>query len=121
MSRRVANNSTRRRRPPAIHKRYTKTEILDEIANNTEVDRKQVAAVFDELGSIVERHMRKRAAGEFILPGLLKIQALKKAARPARKNVPNPFKPGEFMDVPRKPASNRVKITPLKKLKDFAL
>jgi len=121
MNRRSANHSARRRRPPAIHKRYTKAEILGEIANNTNIDRRQVAAVLDELGSIVERHIRKRAAGEFILPGLLKIQAQKKAARPARRNVPNPFKPGEFMDVPRKPASTRVKITPLKKLKDFAL
>ena len=120
MNRRSTNRPTRRRKPPAIHKRYTKTEILDEIANNTQVDRKQVSAMLDELGSIVERHVRKRAAGEFILPGLLKIQALKKPARPARKNVPNPFKPGELMDVPRKPASTRVKITPLKKLKDFA-
>ncbi len=120
MNRRSANHSARRRKP-AIHKRYTKTEILEEISNNTHIERKQVAAVLDELGSIVERHVRKRAAGEFILPGLLKIQAVKKPARRARRNVPNPFRPGEVMDVPRKPASTRVKITPLKKLKDFAL
>ena len=42
-------------------------------------------------------------------------------ARPARKNVPNPFKPGEVMDVARKPATTRVKVLPLKKLKEFAL
>ena len=93
MKRRSANNSARRRKPPAIHKRYTKTEILDEVANNTSLERREVDAVLNELGSIVERHIRKRAAREFILPGLLKIQAVKKAARPARKNVPNPFKP----------------------------
>ena len=45
-----------------------------------------------------------------VLPGLLKIKTVKKPARPARKNVPNPFKPGEFMDVPKKPASTRVKV-----------
>ncbi len=121
MIRRTAGAAKRRRRKPAIHKRYTKTEILNEIATNTDLDRKQVAAVFDELGSIVERHVRKRAAGEFILPGLLKITTVKKAARAARKNVPNPFKPGEVMDVPRKPASTRIRVTPLKKLKDYAL
>ena len=120
MIRRTARAATRRRKP-AIHKRYTKSEILNEIAANTDMDRKEVAAVLDELGSIMERHVRKRAAGEFILPGLLKITTVKKAARPARKNVPNPFKPGEVMDVPRKPASTRIRVTPLKKLKDYAL
>ncbi len=120
MIRRTARAAARRRKP-AIHKRYTKTEILNEIAANTDMDRKEVSAVLDELGSIIERHVRKRAAGEFILPGLLKITTVKKAARPARKNVPNPFKPGEVMDVPRKPASTRIRVTPLKKLKDYAL
>ena len=121
MIRRTVGAANRRRRKPAIHKRYTKTEILNEIANNTDVERKQVVAVLDELGSIIERHVRKRAAGEFILPGLLKIATVKKAARAARKNVPNPFKPGEVMDVPGKPASTRIRVTPLKKLKDYVL
>ncbi|RMG39963.1 MAG: DNA-binding protein, partial [Candidatus Dadabacteria bacterium] len=44
---------------------------------------------------------------------------VKRPARPARKNVPNPFKPGEFMDVAARPASWRVKVTPLKKLKEM--
>ncbi len=118
MARRTAGA---KRRKPAIHKRYTKAEILEEIAANTGIDRKAVAAVLDELGSIMERHLRKRAAGEFILPGLIKIATAKKAARPARKNVPNPFKPGQVMNIARKPASARIKLTPLKKLKDFAL
>ena len=42
------------------------------------------------------------------------------AAKKARKNVPNPFKPGEFMDVAAKPASTSVKVLPLKRLKDMA-
>ena len=51
--------------------------------------------------------------------GLLKIKAVKKPAQPARKNVPNPFKPGEFMDIPAKPASVKVKSLPLKRLKEM--
>ena len=119
MIRRTGRAVTRRRKS-AIHKRLTKTEILGEIAANTNIDRKGVAAVLDELGSIIERHVRRRAAGEFVLPGLLKITTVKRPARPARKNVPNPFRPGEFMDVPAKPASTRIKLKPLKKLKDYA-
>jgi hypothetical protein len=45
----------------------------------------------------------------------------KKPARKAQKGVPNPFRPGELMDVAAKPASIRVKALPLKKLKDMPL
>jgi len=104
----------------AIQKKYTKTQILNELAENTELSKKQVAAVLDELGVLIERHLKKRSVGEFTLPGMLKIKTVKRPARPARKNVPNPFKPGELMDIPKKPATTRVKVLPLKKLKDFA-
>ena len=76
--------------------------------------------VLDGLTDLIERHLSKRGAGEFTMPGLLKIKAVKRPARPARKGVPNPFKPGEMMDIPKKPASVRVKVLPLKKLKSFA-
>jgi len=73
------------------------------------------------LDTLIERHIKKRAVGEFTLPGLLKIKCVTRPARPARKGVPNPFRPGELMDIPRKPASTRVKVLPLKKLKEYAL
>ena len=42
-----------------------------------------------------------------------------KPAQPAKKGVPNPFKPGELMDVAAKPAKNVVKVRALKNLKDM--
>ena len=114
-------STVKTRKTPAIQKKYTKTEILNEISENTSLSKKEVAAVLEELSVLIERHVKKRAAGEFTLPGLLKIKSVQRPARPARKNVPNPFRPGEMMDVPRKPASIRVKVLPLKKLKEFAL
>ena len=48
------------------------------------------------------------------------IKVVKKPAQGARKNVPNPFRPGETMDVKAKPASTSVKVLPLKKLKEMA-
>ncbi len=108
------------KKPKTIKERYTKTQILNEIAESTDLSRKQVASVLDELTDIIDRHIKKRACGEFVLPGLLKIQAQKVPARKAKKGVPNPFKPGELMDVAAKPASIRVKVRPLKKLKDMA-
>jgi len=104
----------------AISDKYTKTDILIEISEKVGLTKKQVSQVFDELTEIVEGHIKKRGCGEFVLPGLLKIVTIKKPARKAKKNVPNPFKPGETMDVAAKPASVQVKVRALKKLKDFA-
>lgn len=109
------------RKVTAVSEKFTKTQILNEIAEATGLARKDVNAVMEELSVIIERHIKKRAVGEFILPGLLKIKTIKKPAQKARKNVPNPFRPGETMDVAAKPASTRIKVLPLKKLKDMAM
>ncbi len=103
----------------AIKSRYTKTAILTEIAGNTDLSKKQVSAVLDELSDLIERHIKKGGVGEFTMPGLLKIKTVKRPAKKAQKGVPNPFRPGETMDIAAKPASTRVKVLPLKGLKDF--
>ena len=61
-----------------------------------------------------------REPGVITLPGLVKIEKKKVPARKAEKGVPNPFKPGELMDRPAKPAYNKVKVRALKMLKDMA-
>ncbi len=108
------------RKLTAIKERYTKTQILLELSENTELSKKQVSAVLDELAVLIERHIKPRSCGEFTLPGLMKVKTVKKPARKARKNVPNPFKPGELMDVAAKPASTKVKVLPLTRLKGMA-
>jgi len=107
------------KKAPAIKDKYTKSAIIASLAESTDLSKKQVTAVLDELSGLIERHLRKGAAGEFTLPGLMKIKAVKKPARKAKKGVPNPFKPGETMDVAAKPASTAVKISALKGMKDF--
>lgn len=103
----------------AIKSKYTKSAILAEIADNTELSKKQVTNVLNELSDLIQRHVKKGGAGEFTLPGLLKIKTVKKPARKARKGVPNPFRPGEVMDIAAKPASTKIKVLPLKGLKEF--
>ena len=115
----AAKTSAPAKRLPAIKQKYTKSAILSEISENTDLSKKQVTAVLDELKDLIERHVKKGSTGEFTLPGLLKIKTVKKPARKARKGVPNPFRPGEVMDVAAKPASTKVKVLPLKSLKDF--
>jgi len=56
-----------------VKEKFTKGQILADIADSTGLAKKQVGAVIDELGILIERHIRKNAAGEFVLPGLLKL------------------------------------------------
>ena len=100
-----------------IDKAMGKGEILAELAERTELSRKQVGRVLDEMAALIERHIEKRSVGTFTLPGLLKVKVVQTPARPARAGVPNPFRPGETMDVAAKPARRKVKVLPLKKLK----
>lgn len=109
------------RKITAVKKPFTKTQLLAEVAENTGLSKKDVSNVLEELSVVIERHIKKRATGSFTLPGLLKISTAKVPARKAKKNVPNPFKPGETMDVAARPASTKVKVSPLKKLKEMAL
>ncbi len=98
-----------------------KSEMIKTIADDTDLPAKAVRAVLESMGSLIEAHVKPRSAGVFKLPGMFKIQVIKKPASKARKGVPNPFRPGETMDVAAKPASKRVKILPLKQLKNMAL
>ncbi|WP_323815507.1 HU family DNA-binding protein [Cellvibrio sp. NN19] len=103
----------------AIAERQNKTQMLQQISDATELSKKQVQAVLDELTNIIEGHIKKKGVGEFVLPGLLKITTVKKPATKARKGI-NPFTKEE-VTFKAKPASISVKVRPLKKLKEFAV
>lgn len=74
--------------------------------------------MLDELGVVMHRHLKKRAVGQFTLPGLMKIKTVRKPARRARKGI-NPFT-GEETTFAAKPPQNVVKVQPLKALKEMA-
>lgn len=95
----------------------SKSEILNIIATETELNRKQVSAVLDSLTSLIGKSIGSRGAGMFSLPGLLKVKVIKKPATKARKGI-NPFTKEEVM-FKAKPARKIVKVLPLKGLKDM--
>ena len=101
----------------AAKKAPTKTEVLNSIAEQTELSKKDVAAVLDALANDIGKALGKRGPGMFSIPGLCKIIVKKKPATKARKGI-NPFT-GEECMFKAKPASNQVKIRPLKNLKDM--
>ena len=101
-----------------IKEPMTKSQLFATIAENTELKKKDVVAVFDELASLINGHVKKNGAGIFTLPGLLKIKVIRKPATKARKGI-NPFT-GEPTIFKAKPARNVVKAQPLKNLKEMA-
>jgi nucleoid DNA-binding protein len=103
----------------AIKEKYTKVQIIDEIATNTELSKKQVKKVFEELEGLMARHLSKRAVGEFAIPGLFKVTTVRKKATKARKGI-NPFT-GEPTVFKAKPARTVVKMRALKRVKDMVL
>ena len=102
----------------AISKAMNKSQVMTHIAEHTDLSKKQISEVFECMGNLMHRHLRKRAAGEFTVPGLMKCTVKRKPATKARKGI-NPFT-GEPTTFKAKPARNVVKVRPLKKLKEMA-
>ncbi len=104
-------------KPKSVSKAFTKSELLNTIAESSSVAKKDVSAVLDALANVIESHIKKGAVGQFTLPGLLKIKTIRKPATKARKGT-NPFT-GEETMFKAKPARTAVKILPLKKVKEM--
>ena len=91
----------------------TKSGVVNQICKDTELSRKQVAAVFESLNGIIKKSLRGH--GMFTLPGLLKMKVVKKPATKARQGI-NPFTKEQMM-FKAKPASKKIRIAALKSLK----
>jgi len=98
-------------------KAMTKTEVVSALADGTGLSKKEVASVFDELGTLLGKNLGRRGPGVFNLAGLMKVKVIRKPATKARKGI-NPFTKEETI-FKAKPARNVVKILPLKGLKDM--
>jgi len=98
-------------------KARTKSEVFGGLADATELSKKEIVCVFDELGKLIKRDLGKRGPGLFTVPGLMKIKVVRKPATKARRGI-NPFTKEEMM-FKAKPARNVVKVLPLKGLKSM--
>jgi nucleoid DNA-binding protein len=103
----------------AAPKAPTKTEVLKNIAETSGLNKNDVAKMIDALAEEIKKNLSTQGPGVFAIPGLVKIERKIVAAKPEQKHVPNPFKPGEFRDIPAKPASVKIKVRALKNLKDM--
>jgi nucleoid DNA-binding protein len=95
----------------------SKSEILKTLAESTELSKKQIASVLEAIANLVGKNIGKKGPGVIALPGLVKIKVVNKPPQPARKGV---MVLGQLRDLPAKPASRKVRVLPLKALKDMA-
>ena len=96
-----------------------KSALVAHLVESSGVESKSVKAVLSALEDVTLASVNKKGAGEFTLPGLLKIVAQKVPAKPKRFGK-NPFT-GQDQWFAAKPASVKVKVRALKKLKDAVL
>lgn len=98
----------------ATANRMSKTEFVEAIANESGLEKKQVNAVLDAMNNVVYKELK--ADREVMIPGLLKLTTVRKAAVPEREGI-NPFTKEKTM-FKAKPARTVVKPRPVKALKD---
>ncbi|WP_296228134.1 HU family DNA-binding protein [Ralstonia sp. UBA689] len=98
---------------------FTKASLVSHLVEKTELEAKAVKAVLVHLENTILGALHKKGAGEFTLPGLFKVMSVKVPAT-KRRFGKNPFT-GQEQWFEAKPASVRVKVRPLKKVKDAAL
>ena len=99
-----------------VKQALTKSALVNLIAEE-EIPRKTAAGVYASLENLLLGSVHPRGAGEFVLPGLLKVS--KAPARKAGTLIRNPAT-GQMVEAAAKPASVRVKIRALSKLKTAA-
>ena len=101
-----------------IKEALTKSGLVAHLSDTSGVAARDVRAVLGALEGAVAGSVSKKGAGSFTLPGLLKITSVSVPAKPKRRGI-NPFTKEEQWFA-AKPASVKVKVRPLKKLKDAA-
>lgn len=102
-----------------VKETLTKSALLNLIAEQNEITRKQAGDILATLESVIFGSVHPNGSGEFTLPGILKVTLRKVPARKAGTLIRNPAT-GEMMKSAAKPASVRVKIRALSKLKAAA-
>jgi nucleoid DNA-binding protein len=97
-------------------KRLTKAQIFQRLAEKTELSKKQITHVFEELANLIKEELAKPHPGEVVIPnGMLKISRKIKEATPEKQGT-NP-RTGEPTTIKAKPRRYALSVRALKTLK----
>jgi len=89
----------------------SKSEVFGIIAQHVGIHRRDVAAAFHVMGSLIKADLSKSGSGVFKVPGLMRITVKRKPATQEHQGI-NPFTK-EPMTFKAKPARNVVRVRPL--------
>ena len=103
-----------------IKEKLSRMGLINHLVDETAVEAKSVKKVLAALEATIKGSIMKKGLGEFTFPGLFKVKTKFKPKQKGGEKKQNPFKPGEFIITKPKPASIKVKILAMKKLKDAA-
>jgi DNA-binding protein HU-beta len=94
----------------------TKSQLIEKIAESTELGKKDVKAVIESMVTVGHKELKK--TGVFLVPGFAKFVVIKKPATKERKGI-NPFtkEPTVFK---ARPARKIVRARPVKAAKEAA-
>ena len=101
----------------ASAKPRSKGDVYGTIGEHAGIHRRDVAAVFHALGSLIKADLSKAGAGVFKVPGLMRITLTRKPATKEHLGI-NPFTKEQVM-FKAKPARNVVRVRPLRGLKEM--
>ncbi len=96
--------------------KLTKAQIIAALADGSGLDKKAVNNLLDALASLIKKELGPQGPGEVTIPNLVKLKAKATAATPEREVI-NPFTKQPTVQK-AKPASFKVRATPVKALKD---
>ena len=101
-----------------IKEKQTKNQLLQAIADKAQMDPAVVQTVLQALEEVLQGHLHRDGSGEVILHDLgIKIRRAVRPAKLARKGR-NPSTGAEII-IPAKPAGHTVRISALRKMKDW--
>jgi nucleoid DNA-binding protein len=97
-------------------KALTKSAFVAHVAEKTELTKKQVEAVLEEVIEVIKTQLTK-GAGKFVFPGLARMTLTRVKAVKGGVEKVNPLN-GQTYTTKDKPAYNKVNIRPIKALKE---
>ena len=95
-------------------KLISKSEMIEKIAGEHDLSKKQVKDVIESLTAVGYRELKKN--GAFVVPGFAKFVVIKKPATKERQGI-NPFTKGPTV-FKAKPARKIIRARPVKAAKD---
>ena len=97
--------------------KLTKAQIIAALSQESGLDKKAVNGLLDALAGLIKTELGPQGPGEVTIPNLIKLKAKATPATEDRQGI-NPFTKQPTV-IKGKPASLKIRATPVKALKDM--